>query len=356
MNRSRHGIVPPPLTIRRGFTLIELLVVIAIIAVLISLIAPAVQSAREAARKTTCLNNIKNLSLAIMNSATNNNGRLPTITEPTPGGYTNRGWMIGLFPYLDLAGAYEYMRINPTLVSDVTNQSYKVFQCPDDPRNLGEPGGLSYVANMGYGSWDYAETGCRASPISETVAFGMPRSDNTSLWYIEPGGNVFSKIDIQMARATGVFWERNPIDGFRMTMNQLNTGDGMGQTFMLAETLSAGRLDDYEFIKIGSETYDNPIPFGFGIAFRAFSLEKNSLKISSLIDPDAKYNRPNSSAGRLPGMWPSPSSFHGGVVNFSFCDGSSRGISDQIDQVIYIYLHSPHGVRYGQDPLADGDF
>lgn len=82
----------------RGFTLIELLVVVSIIGVLIGLTVPAVQMAREAARKASCLNNQKQLALAFMEYATVHGGLLPPSYSTTP---VQRGWAIDLLPHLD---------------------------------------------------------------------------------------------------------------------------------------------------------------------------------------------------------------------------------------------------------------
>src|SRR5689334_23583953 len=89
--------------IRRGFTLIELLVVIAIIAVLIALLLPAVQSAREAARRSQCTNNVKQIVLGSHNFH-DTYGTVPNIVSYTPsgGGATTgsfgNGW--GILPFL----------------------------------------------------------------------------------------------------------------------------------------------------------------------------------------------------------------------------------------------------------------
>jgi prepilin-type N-terminal cleavage/methylation domain-containing protein len=76
----------------QGFTLIELLVVIAIIAVLIALLLPAVQAAREAARRAQCVNNLKQIGIALHNYHDQNGafptGALSTKTQTTPGGPT----------------------------------------------------------------------------------------------------------------------------------------------------------------------------------------------------------------------------------------------------------------------------
>src|SRR5438477_12109578 len=111
---------------RAGFTLIELLVVISIIAVLMSLILPAVQSAREAGRRTQCLNNIRNISFAIKNSASSRAGGLPYLDE---GGYT---WPVSLLGYLDrgdITGS-----ANP--IPYYNNVSIAVLVCPNDVNNF----------------------------------------------------------------------------------------------------------------------------------------------------------------------------------------------------------------------------
>jgi prepilin-type N-terminal cleavage/methylation domain-containing protein len=101
-------VVPSSFRSRRsGFTLIELLVVIAIIAILIALLLPAVQQAREAARRTQCRNNLKQLGIAMHNYHDNFNtfpqahaqiqARIPTAS------WEGRGFLVALLPYIDQA-------------------------------------------------------------------------------------------------------------------------------------------------------------------------------------------------------------------------------------------------------------
>ena len=101
---------------RKGFTLIELLVVIAIIAVLIALLLPAVQQAREAARRTQCRNNLKQLGLALHNYHDTHSIFMPAFfgnhIEDTDQEQHGWGWGTMLLPYLDQAPLYAQLKPN----------------------------------------------------------------------------------------------------------------------------------------------------------------------------------------------------------------------------------------------------
>ena len=132
-----------------GFTLVELLVVIAIIAVLIGLLLPAVQSAREAARRSACTNNLKQVGLALLQHHEARQ-RFPQGVQWPAGGYWNNprmNWVPYLFPYLESNDLYDTFNfstggipwytaanagVTATMSSPPTSRVVEAFLCPAD--------------------------------------------------------------------------------------------------------------------------------------------------------------------------------------------------------------------------------
>ncbi|MBX3449137.1 MAG: DUF1559 domain-containing protein [Planctomycetaceae bacterium] len=375
---------------RRGFTLIELLVVISIIAVLISLIAPAVQSARAAARKLQCLNNMKQVALAVTNVASGSGDKLPrlldtmtapgysndTITPPSTGNVTLVvGWPIQLLPALDSAALFRSIRESVVDVGSglgrIKSQdqvALRVFTCPDDRNNNGQKMGLSYVANMGYVS--SAAWGTN----NQHQFYGVNYDGSTT--FVTPA-------DGRIARATGVFWQLPALttstaddsDNARVSIDDVNQGDGTTNTIMLVENVTGGLAvpapstqnlgqngwGASEINRLGfgiSVDPANPMGLGDISANPRYALSNGSLPASfgSLGDSLARTSWINSQVQSTNAFRPRPSGNHAGAINVAMMDGRCITLSENMDQWLYARLVTPDASRWGQAVVSEEDF
>lgn len=155
---------------RRGFTLIELLVVIAIIAILIALLLPAVQQAREAARRTQCKNNLKQIGLALHNYhdvyqmfvfRKGGTSAPLALAARTDGNYSRRSGLVSLLPYIEQTALYDRINAGDAALNIVPggpapwhgwagwNQRIEAFRCPSDPGIQVAKGVVNYAFCMG---------------------------------------------------------------------------------------------------------------------------------------------------------------------------------------------------------------
>jgi prepilin-type N-terminal cleavage/methylation domain-containing protein/prepilin-type processing-associated H-X9-DG protein len=363
---------------RRGTTLIELLVVVGIIAILVGLLLPGVMSSREAARRTSCINNQHNLALAVHNfcdtkkhypgyrnfQAINSEGMARSIS-----------WVFSLLPYFEQSEIFEQHGQRGSDRGRLPNQRLSVMVCPSDA--LSER--TSYDNSVSFSSYVV-----NAGQIDAPSSIVMPAD-----W-----------------RANGIFVNRFPYDlggsptRFEtVTPKYASQHDGLSKTLMLAENCDSGDwFDDTEALtgfvwepkliggypepsvtkrineSIGASSLakldlnNETLLSARSRSWRAFATADISLTNSTLLactgcapgppfvppeypelgpdDPNPPGDEPTQTApdiGKLGDVgFARPASMHTGGVIATFADGHVRFVREDLDYLVYCLLMTPN--------------
>ncbi|MBS0204344.1 MAG: DUF1559 domain-containing protein [Planctomycetes bacterium] len=299
---------------RRAFTLIELLVVIAIIAVLIALLLPAVQQAREAARRTQCKNNLKQFGLAMANYHDTYN-RFPQggnigCCDQGPG----IGYMVRLFPYLDQAPIYNILNMsaptgtNNAFVNNVQRTSIPGANCPSDSQGF---------PSNNWNGWTVANYDGSAGSMSFDNAGGIGRFYTTGVQITGWGDNTDPNATSGMGSRGG------PSLGIK------DVSDGTSNTILMGETIA--RCHDHA--SNGGLWRENGQSFHAGTAAAINDFTTCSWAKGAQIRYPACANN-----GQCWNQSWAFKSMHVGGAQFLLCDGSARFISENIDYNTYQHL------------------
>ena len=309
---------------RRGFTLIELLVVIAIIAVLIALLLPAVQQAREAARRSQCMNNLKQIGLALHNYHDTHLafppgwiGANPVTRAHDVNGPNGFGWGTMVLPYLEQNNLYDQFDFRSSIIDDTlgtpTNLSLittrlPVFECPSDSHSgewMIEPeGGGTPIATLAAANY----VGLFGFQYVGPLPDGDDHRDLHVCEELAPG---------QQCTGDGVFYHNS-----RVNIGQIT--DGTSNTIMVGE-----RASQVGTAPLFHSTWTGVIPGGEEAFARILGSTDHT--VNGGVHAEDFSSR------------------HTGGAHFILGDGHARFIGENINLEVFRAL----GTRAGGEPIGE---
>jgi prepilin-type N-terminal cleavage/methylation domain-containing protein/prepilin-type processing-associated H-X9-DG protein len=313
---------------KRGFTLIELLVVIAIIAVLVALLLPAVQQAREAARRSSCKNNLKQFGLALHNY--HESAKVFPLAvfsnQQTSGQWDWRlaSAQVMMLPYIDQAPVYNQLNFSVSFNNGTSNdticQNVKIaaFRCPSDPsqqvgnqsmNNISDPGNNYAVctgSNCAWGGNNSDQNGAINFTIVTTFASITDGSSNTIM-------------GAEILVAGGPIKTANCVNG--------TSGPGPTSGLTLAQVQTWGQSGLNNIAQAGQTNTGH----------RWHAGGKGRTSMDTLLPPNSQYPDVTANCGvgsscdNNAQSMDAARSAHTGGVHVLLCDGSVRFVSNNVD-------------------------
>lgn len=347
---------------RTGFTLVELLVVIAIIGILVGLLLPAVQAAREAARRMQCSNNLKQLGLAAHNFESAYKKFPPGVLLPAPVGFptpnlgvefgkhSGIGHLVFLMPYMEQSAIYQGISTNSNLDPDSNGVAaatgspaallnrywwdtnswnfvhYKLptFLCPSDSA---ESGIESSIMNV-YASATSATALPGFGYYRESTAFAAWHSTVMKTNYLGSGGRSGKTGSNAISATTTAGYPADSLNGIFSVRSKTKFGniiDGTSNTFMFGEVTGAFRQ--------ASKRSGRWMSFWIPSNGPMFSRYMVPIPAQDPLDPTWGFLNQVDYPGAL-----KFSSFHTGVIQMANADGSVRPVPTTMDSRLWITL------------------
>jgi len=335
---------------KNGFTLVELLVVITIIAMLAGILVPAVNSAREAARRTICINNQKQIGFAINDYANVKKG-LPGALEQTGNNYPARSWTVTLLPHLGEPRRWEFLSRPHTAVSGGSEQLLNAGEVAQATVRL--PVVLCPTISTLRKDALFSNNN---SPVTNYVVNCGPfETDDKISGEDELDINGQNKIPGAIAKDFILFKDRRKGISFSSKVEPDKIADGTSNTVFLSENVQSDSwypltVSNTQPNWAGVDELDNTrsvaVTAHIGFIYSKFArraLSTSPLLIMEPFPPVLSYELATSPLRE----YSRPSSNHPGTVVMLYGDGSVKPMNDDIEPLEYFLAVCPNNIEEG---------